>query len=206
MSKKTFVFTTAIALIALLIVGALAFFYTQPTLAADLVGKGGPGGHPTRTQPQPRPTRTQPQPRPTRTQRPTATPPAPLTAEEVAGLQFAIAEEYGARALYEGIFQDFSEATLFSRIARSETQHALSLTRLANKYGVTYPAYPGPADATFDSIEAACAAGAQAEIADAALYDELMTYTTHTDLLQVYTALQSASLNSHLPAFEACNY
>lgn len=44
-----------------------------------------------------------------------------------------------------------------------------------------------------------------AEIADAALYDELKLVTTHADLLRVYDRLQSASLNSHLPAFEACN-
>jgi len=38
----------------------------------------------------------------------------------------------------------------------------------------------------------------------AALYDELMPLTTHSDLLQVYTNLQNASLTQHLPAFEAC--
>jgi len=30
-----------------------------------------------------------------------------------------------------------------------------------------------------------------------------MAVTTHADLLQVYSNLQSASLNNHLPAFEA---
>ena len=48
----------------------------------------------------------------------------------------------------------------------------------------------------------ACQAGVQAEIADAALYDELMAVTTHADLLRVYTNLQSASLNDP-PVFEA---
>lgn len=205
MSKKTFVLTTVFALMTLLIVSASAFFLTQPTLAADFISKSGPGVRPTRTQPTPRPTQTQPVPHPTHTQRPTATPPAPLTPEEAAGLQLAIAEEYNARALYEGVFQDFPTATLFSRIARSETQHARSLTRLADKYGVPYSAYPGPANTDFESIQAACAAGVQAEIADAALYDQLMAYTTHADLLQVYTALQSASLNNHLPAFQSCD-
>ncbi len=38
-----------------------------------------------------------------------------------------------------------------------------------------------------------------AEIADAALYDELKLVTTHEDLIRVYNRLQSASLNSHLP-------
>jgi len=43
-----------------------------------------------------------------------------------------------------------------------------------------------------------------AEIADAALYDEIMPSTTHADLLRVYANLKAASLNNHLPAFQAC--
>ena len=46
-------------------------------------------------------------------------------------------------------------------------------------------------------------AGVAAEIADAALYDELKPMVTHTDILQVFNNLQSASLNIHLPAFQA---
>ena len=47
-------------------------------------------------------------------------------------------------------------------------------------------------------------AGVQAEIADAALYDEIMPLTTHADILRVYENLKSASLDNHLPAFEDC--
>ena len=46
--------------------------------------------------------------------------------------------------------------------------------------------------------------GVAAEIADAALYDDLKLVTVHSDLVQVYDRLQSASLNQHQPAFEAC--
>jgi hypothetical protein len=76
----------------------------------------------------------------------------------------------------------------------------------AEKRGVEVPANPGLTTAvSFDSLTDACAAGVAAEIADAALYDELMPVTTHADLLQVYQNLQSASLENHLPAFEACD-
>ena len=43
-----------------------------------------------------------------------------------------------------------------------------------------------------------------AEIADTALYDEIMLSTTHADLLRAYANLKAASLNNHLPAFQAC--
>jgi hypothetical protein len=127
-----------------------------------------------------------------------------LTADEEAALLAAIEEEYGARSLYEGIVSQFGDTAPFSMIARSEQQHAAALIRLAQKYGLDVPEYSGAAATTFASLEAACQAGATAEIADAALYDELFQDTDKADLVQVFTRLQAASLQSHLPAFEAC--
>jgi len=60
-------------------------------------------------------------------------------------------------------------------------------------------------DISFSSFADACQAGVDAEIADAALYDTLMAYTIHEDLLRVYSNLQRASLENHLPEFEACS-
>lgn len=57
----------------------------------------------------------------------------------------------------------------------------------------------------WDSSVATYRTGIAAEIADAALYDELLKVTDNLDVVQVYKNLQAASLNSHLPAFEACN-
>ena len=128
----------------------------------------------------------------------------PLTDEEAAGLIRAIEEEYTARALYESVMADFGSVIPFAGIANSEAAHANALIRQAQKYGLDIPAYTSM-DTSFASLEEACQAGVDAEIADAALYDELMAFTTHTDLINVYTNLQSASLNSHLPEFEACN-
>lgn len=129
----------------------------------------------------------------------------PLSEAEMDGLVRAIEEELNAQALYQSVVDAFGAAAPFERIVQSEAQHASALLRLADKYGIPAPEYPGTeGQPSFETLEAACQAGVQAEIADAALYDELMAFTNHTDLLRVYENLQKASLNSHLPAFEAC--
>ena len=129
----------------------------------------------------------------------------PLSDAEKVALQDAILEEYGALNLYNAVIEQFGAVYPFATIARSEQTHVDALVRQAVKYGVEVPANPGLATAvSFDSLADACAAGVQAEILDAALYDELKLVTTHTDILRVYDRLQSASLNSHLTALEAC--
>ena len=128
-----------------------------------------------------------------------------LTDAEAQALQDAILEEYGALNLYQAVIEQFGSVAPFVQIANSEQQHVNALVRQADKYGVEVPENPGLESApVFESLEEACQAGVDAEIADAALYDELMTVTDLTDILSVYTRLQSASLESHLPAFEDC--
>ncbi len=129
----------------------------------------------------------------------------PLSADEKAALNQAILEEYGAFNLYQSVIAQFGNVYPFSMIASAEQQHIAALTRQATKYGVAIPANPGLSSTpAFASLSNACQAGAAAEIADAALYDELKPVVNHTDILQVFNNLQSASLNSHLPAFQAC--
>ena len=129
----------------------------------------------------------------------------PLSADESEALQAAILEEYGAYNLYTAAAAEYGSLTPFARIARSEQQHINALTRMADLYGVEIPANPGlTGELDFANLADACQAGVDAEIADAALYDELTPVTTHTDLLRVYDRLQSASLDNHLPAFETC--
>jgi len=128
----------------------------------------------------------------------------PLTDAEKALLEKAILEEYGALNLYRDGIAQFGDVAPFSQIARSEEQHVNMLVRLAEKYGVLPPANPGGTDATFTDLTQACQAGVDAEIADAALYDELIPQTSHADLIQVFTNLQAASLENHLPAFQVC--
>lgn len=130
---------------------------------------------------------------------------SPLSDAEKDALTKAIAEEYGAMNLYNSIIAQFGSVYPFDMIARSEQQHVNALLRQAQKYNLVVPANStSVSPSTYASLADACAAGAAAEIADAALYDTLKPLTQRADLLQVFNSLQSASLNSHLPAFEAC--
>lgn len=131
---------------------------------------------------------------------------APLDAAEVAALTEAINEEYGALNTYQAAIAQFGNIYPFSQIARSEQQHVNALARLFTKYGLAVPANPGLATTpTWATVADACQTGVDAEIADAALYDTLKPSVANADILQVFANLQAASLNSHLPAFEACN-
>jgi len=44
----------------------------------------------------------------------------------------------------------------------------------------------------------------QAEIDNAALYDELFSMVDNPDIVRVFTSLQQASQTKHLTAFERC--
>jgi hypothetical protein len=130
----------------------------------------------------------------------------PLSAEEEGALQEAILEEYGALNLYQSAISQLGSVYPFGQIVQAEEQHVLALVRQADKYGVVVPDNLGlTSQTTFDTLAQACQTGVSAEIADAELYDSLKIVTTHADLLNVYNNLQSASLNSHLPAFQSCD-
>jgi hypothetical protein len=133
-------------------------------------------------------------------------PVGPPDAAEVTALKRAIEEEYGALNTYQAVVNRFGSVGPFSRIVRSEQQHVNALARLFTKYGLPVPANPGLAPApAFASLAAACQTGVDAEIKDAALYDTLKPSVDNADILQVFANLQAASLNNHLPAFDACN-
>ena len=128
----------------------------------------------------------------------------PLSKVEADALVQALEEEYGAQALYKYVLSIFGDVAPFNNIVLSEGQHLSVLTSMANKYGVTVPTFTSGNMPGFKTLAEACQAGVAAEIADAALYDTLISVTVHADLLQVYRNLQLASLNQHSPAFEAC--
>lgn len=193
-TKFVKIFST-IAVVTVLVLGALAFNQTGTVYASSLERRGGPSSSDSAGYGQQSGSRSY--------QASYAV--TPLTDSEKEALTRAILEEYGAFNLYQSIIDQFGSVVPFAQIVRSEQQHINALTRLAVKYGVEVPANPGLTDAPqFATLADACEAGAAAEIADAALYDELSPLVAHTDILQVFSNLKSASLNSHLPAFEAC--
>ena len=147
-------------------------------------------------------------PQPTHTPQPTRIPgDGPLSAAEIDALERAIDEEYLALNTYQAVLTQLGNVTPFTRIAPSEQQHVDALSALFVKYGLPAPGNPGLTPTpVFADLKAACQAGVDTEIADAALYDVLLpAVTDHTDLVQVFTNLRAVSLNSHLPAFDRCN-
>jgi len=130
----------------------------------------------------------------------------PLSDAEIEGLVRAIEEEFGAQALYQSVLDKFGNVSPFNGIVLSEARHASVLINQAQKYGIPVPEFPSSEGLlAFETVDEACQAGVDAEIADAELYDELMSFTTNSALIRVYTNLQKASLDSHLPAFEDCS-
>jgi hypothetical protein len=127
----------------------------------------------------------------------------PLDADEQAILTEFLIDEHKALATYESIMAEFGAIAPFTSIARAEEQHIAALERIFERYGVALPTIPTFEIPTFASPEAAAAAGAQAEIDNAGLYDDLLSGIDNADVVRVATNLRDASLNHHLPAFEA---
>ena len=123
-------------------------------------------------------------------------------------LALALQEEYKAEFLYRSVLETFGPGTVpFAVIAESEARHVEALQMLLRRRQMALPAsvWAPSSFGPFGSTSEACAAGVVAEREDAAFYTP---YLGRTDLPQdvrnVFTNLQQASLESHLPAFERC--
>lgn len=129
----------------------------------------------------------------------------PLKQAEVEGLLRALNDEYHAWAVYAKVTEDLGQVRPFTNIQRAEAWHINTLKGLLTRYAVTIPPNPWVGNVpTFATRQAACAAGVQAELDNAGLYDQLLTTTQRADILQVYRALQRASNQNHLRAFQRC--
>ncbi len=129
----------------------------------------------------------------------------PLTATEIEALYMALDDEYHALAVYQSVIATFGNVEPFVEIAQSEQKHIDALVNQFNKYGLTVPENPWIGNVpTFDSLQQACQTGVEAEIANADLYNQLFSMIDDARLTRVFTNLSNASLNSHLPQFEAC--
>jgi hypothetical protein len=128
-----------------------------------------------------------------------------LSESEVEALAMALDDEYKAWSVYAQVIADFGGVQPFTSIQRAEAKHIAALVTLFDRYGLAVPVNEWPGDVpSFDTLADACEAGVQAEIDNAALYDELFTMVDNADIIRVFTALQEASQTKHLPAFERC--
>lgn len=128
-----------------------------------------------------------------------------LSESEEEALLMALDDEYKAWSVYEQVIADFGSVRPFTSIQRAEENHIAALVTLFDRYGLDVPENPWLGNVrTFDTLAEACAAGVQAEIDNAALYDELFSMVDNADIIRVFTSLQQASETKHLPAFERC--
>ena len=129
--------------------------------------------------------------------------PTTLNADEIKGLYDALDDEYRAFATYDRVIQDFGPVRPFINIRDAEARHIQALLSIFACYGLQVPANPWIGKTPhYPSLEEACKAGVEAEIDNASLYDRVLASTERPDITQVYLALQEASQERHLPAFQ----
>jgi len=129
----------------------------------------------------------------------------PLDENEINALLMAINDEYHAFAVYQSVMDTFGDVEPFVEIAQSELRHIDALVNHFDKHGIPVPENTWIGEIPpFDSVQSACQAGVVAEIANVDLYDQLFSMVDDPGLVQVFTNLSRASLESHLPEFEAC--
>jgi len=131
---------------------------------------------------------------------------APLSAPVIQAMESTLQDEYHAEAIYRGVMEDFGAIWPFANIVHAEVQHVASIVQLFDKRGLEPPANRWGTHNVprFDSVGAACAAAAQAELDNVALYDEPLALDLPNDVRNVFEHNRDASLYNHLPAFQSC--
>ena len=125
-----------------------------------------------------------------------------LTEREIEVLHEALDDEYRAWATYDQVIADFGEVRPFINIRESEARHIEALRGLYERYSLPVPPNPWIGrSARYASVEQACEAGVEAEIANGEMYERLLAATARPDIADVLRHLQEASQQRHLPAF-----
>lgn len=118
-------------------------------------------------------------------------------------LNYAIEDEYLAKAEYEKIMAEFDVTRPFSNIMKAETQHISALLPLFEKYDIAVPANTASEHLVIpDTLAEIYSIGVEAEIANIAMYEKFLADPDlPSDVKAVFTALMNGSEN-HLKAFE----
>jgi hypothetical protein len=111
--------------------------------------------------------------------------------------------EYAAAASYLAVLDKYGSVEPYQTIYQAELRHIDALIRQLERQGEVVPENPylGKITAPEDLVSAA-EAWAIGEVLNVELYDQLISKTDNENLLKVLGNLRSASLDSHLPAFE----
>lgn len=128
-----------------------------------------------------------------------------LNEATITAMAEALEDEYKARATYRAVIASFGPVRPFINIVEAEDRHASALLALFDRFQLS-----PPSDDWADRVEPpeslaeACAAAVAGEIDNAEMYDRLLQQVEHPDVRRVLMNLQSASQDSHLPAFRRC--
>jgi hypothetical protein len=129
----------------------------------------------------------------------------PLDPRTVQAMLDSINDEYRAHAFYQAVIDKFGPVLPFANIVQAEAQHIDTWKFYFAKYGV-----PVPADTFLGNVQVsttiweACEQAAAAELANAAMYEQFLTFVKEPDLRWVMARLRDVSLQNHLPAFQQC--
>ena len=127
------------------------------------------------------------------------------TAALSAAVVAAVDMERLALSTYRNVVAAQGDVAPFSNVIESEKQHIGTLERLAQAHGISLPSTSPAGPAAPATKTAACQLGVQTEQDDIALYGRLLPEVqAFPDAVTVFTSLQSASRDSHLPAFQHC--
>ena len=118
----------------------------------------------------------------------------------------AIQDEYRAFYTYSRVLEDLGDVLPFLRIRDAEWQHVGALANVYEKRDLAVPAsnWTLANVPAYGTLAEACAAGVDGEIANVEMYDRLLLLDLPVDVERVFGNLRLASLEQHLPAFEAC--
>ena len=124
----------------------------------------------------------------------------PLTVQEM--LQFAIQDEYLARAQYVAVMDAFGKVRPFSNIVQSEEHHIALLKPLFTDRGWDVPADESkPHVVVPQTFAEALQIGQQAEVENIAMYEHFLRQPDLPDDVQAVVERLLAASKRHLQAF-----
>ena len=130
-----------------------------------------------------------------------------LASEVLEAMAATLQDEYRAEAIYDRVLLDHGEGTWpFANIVNAEQRHSAAVARLYANRSMGVPASRWNVDVVprFGSVLEACTAGIDAERENVAIYDRFLKLALPADVERVFSSNRVASLQNHLPAFEAC--
>lgn len=114
----------------------------------------------------------------------------------------ALEDERKSEAMYMAVMKVHGERRPFSMIVNAERKHQQALIAQFNRLGAQVPAATPFSFDIPETFEGACEMAVQAEVDNAALYDEIEQNVSDPQILRTFNMLRNATENCHLPAFK----